>query len=653
VVLNAVVAGSATAALFALFSPSISDTVPIWLRLVPVVLYFVSFANPQTGFLLLAAFVPLGSLILEVTGVPQVYYTEATVLGVLGGAFVSALNRRSKALSRDQRLTSAGVAFATVVVASAAVRLATIQAGLPLRWSMIGNLATFIAREYFGPRPRDVAIVGDAALLLEGLALVWAVRLQVARRPEDAARIAWASIASATVAAAASLWHAVALALQTGSRSQFLKELLTSRVVVHVADVNTAGSYFAMVAVIALALSLFDQGPRQLWLTVAVVQFAALWKTGSRVAILAAIAFGVLVVHAVKKDDLQARRASRTTALMIMATLLLVAFVSENRLVSWDSIRTAARLRVEFATTTVRMIEHAPLFGIGVGRYYEASESFMPDSVRRFFVRENAHNNFLQIAGELGLVGIVAFAWFLTRLAIPIFRAMRARPDDYLLKGLGIGLAAFVATWLTSHPMLVPEAAYPFWILVGVAIGRAGPHVQASTKPGGVGGGYGRIRDVTIAATLLLTVPIRVRAEIRALDLPQAWFGFYFPEREGATAFRWASRRAAFFVAPGIRDITLPLRAIHIAPNLAPTVVSIAVNGDIVQSAILPTNNWAQIPLRLPVDASSVRYQRIDLVTNPVWAPSVVLSSRGDMRLLGVELGAVDGVTRTDNRTEP
>jgi len=195
-----------------------------------------------------------------------------------------------------------------------------------------------------------------------------------------------------------------------------------------------------------------------------------------------------------------------------------------------------------------------------------------------------------------------------------------------------------VATWLTGHPLLVPEVAYPFWILLGAAIGRAcgasvGGDVRFDRRA--------RLRDTVVVVALLGSIPFRARADIRTLNLSEASSGFYFPERsETALPFRWTSRRAAFFVAPATRVVPLSIRAIHIAPNLVPTVVSIGVDGAEVKSVSLANNDWTQIQLALPTDKSSEQFRRIDLITSPVWSPSVILNARGDMRVLGVEVSA-------------
>ena len=59
------------------------------------------------------------------------------------------------------------------------------------------------------------------------------------------------------------------------------------------------------------------------------------------------------------------------------------------------------------------LVASRPLFGVGVGGYYLWFAQFSPPELLEIYYRENAHNYFLQIAGELGLVGLAMFLWLL------------------------------------------------------------------------------------------------------------------------------------------------------------------------------------------------------------------------------------------------
>ena len=77
--------------------------------------------------------------------------------------------------------------------------------------------------------------------------------------------------------------------------------------------------------------------------------------------------------------------------------------------------RRAVRLRSQFSETSARMFASAPIFGVGVGRYFERSSEFMPDELRALYGAENAHNYFAQAFAELGIAGGALFLWLIAR----------------------------------------------------------------------------------------------------------------------------------------------------------------------------------------------------------------------------------------------
>jgi O-antigen ligase len=111
------------------------------------------------------------------------------------------------------------------------------------------------------------------------------------------------------------------------------------------------------------------------------------------------------------------------------------------------------------------MIEAHPLFGVGIGQYPQSSGHYSSPALLAIYPRENAHNNFAQVAGELGLIG---FAAFLAVLAICFWLPDRSRRRDPVVAAVVAGLAAFIVSWFGGHPLLVPEVAYPFWLTLAI-----------------------------------------------------------------------------------------------------------------------------------------------------------------------------------------
>jgi hypothetical protein len=286
--------------------------------------------------------------------------------------------------------------------------------------------------------------------------------------------------------------------------------------------------------------------------------------------------------------------------------------------------------------TGLRMIASAPVFGVGIGRYFEMSGRFMPPSIYWFYFHENAHNNFLQIGGELGLLGLFAFVWFLIAAAQRIIHA-RPNPADTLMLASAAGAATFVATWLTSHPLLVPEVAYSFWIVLGIALARADAALrrQATGRPAAR---RERIATALIALLIVCSVPLRARYAGRGQSLEQVTFGFYDWENDNGFPYRWTGRRATFFVPAGARELHIPVRSMMILGHQEPVRFSIAVNGRVLDTFPITQGNWETVQLRLPPGSTGSAFTRIDVITDPSWTPAATGANR-DVRVLGVQVG--------------
>ncbi len=83
-------------------------------------------------------------------------------------------------------------------------------------------------------------------------------------------------------------------------------------------------------------------------------------------------------------------------------------------------------LRSQFLLTSARMFASAPVFGVGVGRYFDRSAEFMTPELRELYGNENAHNYFAQQFAELGLVGGLLFVWLIAAVLSQGWRAVAA-----------------------------------------------------------------------------------------------------------------------------------------------------------------------------------------------------------------------------------
>lgn len=122
---------------------------------------------------------------------------------------------------------------------------------------------------------------------------------------------------------------------------------------------------------------------------------------------------------------------------------------------------------------TLRMIQANPLFGIGLGAYETAYPVYRKED-RQLRVRQ-AHNDYLQIIADCGLVGGLIAAWFIFAVFRVIRRGARAR-DPFiaaLALGSGGGILAMMVHSLVDFNLQLPSNALMFLLMVAAASNAA------------------------------------------------------------------------------------------------------------------------------------------------------------------------------------
>ena len=126
--------------------------------------------------------------------------------------------------------------------------------------------------------------------------------------------------------------------------------------------------------------------------------------------------------------------------------------------------------RLAMWQTAIHMIKDRPILGQGVNTFMANYLTYWVGGQRQ---PRYAHNCYLQVAAETGLVGLISFLWFLGLLgALLVDRLTRlqAVSEGQLLIGLFTGLLAFAIQAAVDTNFYSLRQAALFWVLTGVAI---------------------------------------------------------------------------------------------------------------------------------------------------------------------------------------
>jgi tetratricopeptide (TPR) repeat protein/O-antigen ligase len=131
---------------------------------------------------------------------------------------------------------------------------------------------------------------------------------------------------------------------------------------------------------------------------------------------------------------------------------------------------------------TIRMIMEHPLLGVGVGNfeyllplYYSREslemKSWMEDRQGRQLMAYSAHNEYLELCAETGLLGLCVFGYFIFELIKVVFILLQRhlRGDGNILNlGLSVAVIVTLLHAFFSTNLQDPASAISFWLVVGM-----------------------------------------------------------------------------------------------------------------------------------------------------------------------------------------
>jgi len=116
-------------------------------------------------------------------------------------------------------------------------------------------------------------------------------------------------------------------------------------------------------------------------------------------------------------------------------------------------------IRMGYWLKTLEMIKNYPILGIGLGNFN------LP-------LTRYAHNLYLQIWAEQGILGLGSFLWFIGIIVFRIVRKVKSAVAEERRRiiFLAVALVAFLLHNLVDFTFFAPEVCFLWWIVLGVLI---------------------------------------------------------------------------------------------------------------------------------------------------------------------------------------
>lgn len=241
-------------------------------------------------------------------------------------------------------------------------------------------------------------------------------------------------------------------------------------------DSNTFGIYLSAIAPLLLGLSFYYlKGMRKFFLiALSLLCVTGVALTYSRPTLLA-VYLAMLLLACVKKSKLLI--ACLLVFLVISPFMLPKPVKDFARDVNYNPLRFMCNDdRIAIFRNSLNMIRQHPVRGVGANAFMKNYKQYKEAPEYMNIITSDtlyAHNNFLHLAGELGLTGLAVFIWLLYLLSRECVRIYKKLEDGFF-KAVSLSLSAclfaFNINGLTESSLYSSRVALIFWYLAGLAL---------------------------------------------------------------------------------------------------------------------------------------------------------------------------------------
>lgn len=238
---------------------------------------------------------------------------------------------------------------------------------------------------------------------------------------------------------------------------------------------NGLGAYLTLAIPLILALICIREERLRYRLPMALISFLALWSLavtfshGAWVTTLCGITFFLSLFF------FHQRRVELYFILGVLLILVTLWVYFGFVLTGGSDIAAlrsnTASWRLNIWKDTIAMIKDSPLLGHGINTFMQLFEAYRTDVGNPTY----AHNGYLQLTAETGLLGLAAFLWVIVALFRWVLTSMAAygiEQDSIVLltMGLGSGIFAFLIHGALDNNFYSLQLSVYLWFMIGLLV---------------------------------------------------------------------------------------------------------------------------------------------------------------------------------------
>jgi len=197
--------------------------------------------------------------------------------------------------------------------------------------------------------------------------------------------------------------------------------------------------------------------------------------------------------------------ATIVLAAIVLVTLSII-ITQRDRFIDPNDPENSIIQRLYYWKGALNIIKEFPTTGTGWGNFGSAYTKFMPAGAKEV---RNAHNSYLQIWAETGIMGLMAMTWLIFIFFREGFKGLKV-PGQ---KGLKIGIlaagSAFLIHNLIDYDYYISQISFHWWAILGLTIAMKGSYTPVNKEKSRINPSQVIIKSIIIiflvaAATLMV-----------------------------------------------------------------------------------------------------------------------------------------------------
>ncbi len=134
--------------------------------------------------------------------------------------------------------------------------------------------------------------------------------------------------------------------------------------------------------------------------------------------------------------------------------------------------------RAEIWSNSLELGLKNPLLGTGLRTFHISNSRWLPHGQNYYF----AHNDYIQIFVELGLVGLVAMIWIIMHYLVQVwkfrfrYKNVKAKNNQLLVFGMVAGTGGSLAHSFVDYDFYIPGISITFWFFMALIITNIDSH---------------------------------------------------------------------------------------------------------------------------------------------------------------------------------